>query len=208
MGLVEIWIIETGIQDHRITRRIMMDEQNIIIETKDWIQTIVIGLNLCPFARPVLDADLINYVVSDSRTNQDLKEDLIRALEILNNSKPEERNNTLLIHPEVLQDFFAYNDFLDTADQVLEDAELGGVIQIASFHPAYQFIDTQPDDPANYTNRSPHPMLHLLKEDEISKVVDLYPDVDQIPQRNINTLRSLGIDHIQRLYQSSSTRDK
>ena len=185
---------------------VIMDHRQILNETRAWIEAVVIGLNLCPFAQSVFESGLIRYVVSDVWTNRELKEVLDKELHTLNQATSSEFDNTLLIHPQVLTDFYAYNDFLDTADQVIKESALDGIIQIASFHPDYRFADTQPDDAANYTNRSPYPMLHLLREASVSKAVDSFPEVDEIPDQNINTMRSLGIDHIKGLYRSFTSR--
>ena len=184
-----------------------MDHRQILIETSTWIEAVVIGLNLCPFAQSVFESGLIRYVVSDVRTTRELKEVLDKQLHTLNKAITSEFDNILLIHPQVLTDFYAYNDFLDTADQVVKKSALNGIIQIASFHPDYRFADTPGDDAANYTNRSPYPMLHLLREASVSKAVDSFPEIDEIPDQNINTMRSLGIDHIKGLYRSFTSRN-
>ncbi|HIG47378.1 MAG TPA: DUF1415 domain-containing protein [candidate division Zixibacteria bacterium] len=184
-----------------------MDHRQILNETSAWIEAVVIGLNLCPFAQTVFESGLIRYVISEVRTTTELKEVLDKQLHTLNQAISSEFDNILLIHPQVLTDFYAYNDFLDTADQVIKESALDGVIQIASFHPDYRFADTPADDAANYTNRSPYPMLHLLREASVSKAVDSFPEVDEIPDQNINTMRSLGIDHIKDLYRSFTSRN-
>ena len=171
-----------------------MDKQAVIDATRRWIETIVIGLNLCPFAERVFAGDRIRYVVTEARDETTLLDDLSHELTELAASTTIE--TTLLIHPSALADFLDYNDFLDRADQRIEELGLSGVIQIASFHPDYQFADTDASAVENYTNRSPYPMLHLLREESISAIADDEDELLKIPQRNVETLRALGRDKI------------
>jgi hypothetical protein len=160
--------------------------------TQAWIERAVIGLNLCPFAKPVYNKGLIRYIVSTARTPEVLLEDLERELRTLSEADPASIETTLLIHPHVLADFLDYNDFLDVADAAVERLGLAGVLQVASFHPAYQFAGTGPDDVTNFTNRSPYPTLHLLREASVEKALASFPDAEAIPERNMETLRGLG----------------
>ena len=169
-------------------------DDEVIALTQAWISEAVIGLNLCPFAKSVYVKNQIRYVVSHAETDTDLAEDLSRELQHLQDSDPEVIDTTVLIHPRVLQDFLDYNSFLDVADQVLEDAGLEGELQIASFHPGYQFADALPDDIDNFTNRSPYPVLHLLRESSIDKAVQAFPKASAIFERNIATMRDLGLN--------------
>jgi len=153
----------------------------------------VIGLNLCPFAKAVHVKNQIRYVVSNAGTREALAADLQRELQLLDETDPEKIETTLLIHPQVLQDFLEYNDFLEIADAVVDENDLTGVIQIASFHPEYQFADSNADDIDNYTNRSPYPTLHLLRESSIDRAVDSFPEANAIFERNIATMRDLGL---------------
>ncbi len=164
----------------------------VIAATKVWLLRAVIGLNLCPFAKAVHVKDQIRYVVSPARTDEELLADLARELQLLANADPEVSDTTLLIHPCVLTDFRDYNDFLDVADGAIEELGLDGVLQVASFHPEYQFADTEADDVGNYTNRSPYPTLHLLREDSVDRAVESFPDADRIYATNIETLQRLG----------------
>ncbi len=166
--------------------------EDIIAATRKWLETDVIGLNLCPFAREVHVAGRIRYAVSTAQTAPALRADLIDELLLLRTLDPAVTDTTLLIHPQVLGDFLEYNDFLDVADDVVRELGLEGELQIASFHPRYQFADTEPDDVTNRTNRSPYPTLHLLRDASVERALADYPDADQIPQRNIETLRRLG----------------
>ncbi|WP_284197834.1 DUF1415 domain-containing protein [Chitinimonas prasina] len=168
------------------------EHESVITATRDWLEKAVIGLNLCPFAKAVYVKQQVRLVVSDARNLDALLEDLDRELDRLAEADPEELDTTLLIHPYILNDFLDYNEFLDVADGVVAEHELEGVIQIASFHPQYQFADTEPDDISNYSNRSPYPTLHLLREDSIDRAVAAFPDAADIFEKNIATLRELG----------------
>ena len=167
-----------------------MQDQQVKQQTLAWIEAVVIGLNLCPFAKRELDADKIHLVISDSTTDAHLLVDLQTQLEFLLQSPDIE--TSLLVHPEVLTDFHQYNEFLSIADSLLASLDLDGVIQIASFHPDYQFAETAPNDTSNYSNRSPYPMLHLLRENSVEQAVERYPDVNSIPERNIALLQGMG----------------
>jgi hypothetical protein len=160
--------------------------------TQHWLEKAVIGLNLCPFAKAVHVKKQIRYFFSTAETAEELQRDLVSELEKLASSSPQEIDTTLLIHPWVLTDFFDYNDFLEVADATLEELELEGVLQIASFHPQYQFADASSDDISNYTNRSPYPILHLLREASIDQAVAAFPDAEEIFSKNIATMQRLG----------------
>lgn len=164
-----------------------------IAATRRWIERAVIGLNLCPFARAVYIKEQIRYVVSEARTAEGLRDDLERELRTIVQASPEEIDDTLLIHPQVLTDFLDYNDFLRTANGTVKRLGLVGVIQIASFHPGYQFAGTAPDDITNYTNRSPYPMLHLLREAQMDLAVATFPEAKEIYLKNMETMRRLGL---------------
>jgi hypothetical protein len=174
-------------------------EDPILQETRDWLEKAVIGLNLCPFAKPVHVAGRIRYAVSRAETPEALLADLLAELRTIAAADPDDIETTLLIHPRVLADFLDYNDFLGVADAALEDLDLVGEIQVASFHPRYQFEGTAPDDIENYTNRSPYPILHLLREASVEEAVASFPETDRIYKANIETLRKLGLDGWRRL---------
>jgi hypothetical protein len=167
---------------------------NIIQETQDWLIKAVIGLNLCPFAKAVHVKEQIKYVVSEATSVEQLLEELAKELEFLAEVSREKTDTTLLIHPNVLNDFLDYNDFLELADQLLEDLDLDGELQIASFHPQYQFAGTDIDDITNFTNRSPYPTLHLIREDSIDEAVKAFPEAEAIFETNMQTMEKLGID--------------
>lgn len=162
-----------------------------------WVSEVVAGLNLCPFARREIDAGSVRYVVSEAAGEAALLEHLAEELCFLR-ARPDVET-TLLIHPGVLQDFDAYNDFLSLCDDLLAALAMEGEFQVASFHPAYRFDGTDADAPENYSNRSPYPLLHLLREASVARAVASHPDTAQIPARNVERLRTLGTDHLRAL---------
>lgn len=157
-----------------------------------WLERAVIGLNLCPFAKAVHVKGQIRWVVSPAATPEDLLQTLAEELRHLDASEPAELDTTLLIHPGVLADFLDFNDFLGVADALVEDLGLEGRLQVASFHPQFQFAGTSPDEPGNLTNRAPYPTLHLLREASVEAAVAAFPDAADIYERNIETLERLG----------------
>ena len=169
-----------------------VDAATAVAATRRWLERAVIGLNLCPFAKAVHVKEQIRYVVSEARDTEQLLGDLARELQFLADADPEACDTTLLIHPHALNDFLDYNGFLDLADAAVEELGLEGVLQVASFHPDYQFADTEHDDVTNCTNRSPYPTLHLLREDSIDRAVEAFPEAESIYETNMRTLRKLG----------------
>jgi len=170
------------------------EDDAVVAATRRWIERAVIGLNLCPFARTPYLQDRLRISVSRASDVESLAEDLRAELEWLRDADATQYETSLLVHPFVLDDFADYNDFLDVADALLEDMELDGEIQVASFHPDYEFADAPPDAIGNATNRSPYPTLHLLRESSIDRAVDSGIDTDAIYRRNIETLAGLGHD--------------
>ena len=164
----------------------------IIAATRHWLTRAVIGLNLCPFAKAVHVKDQIRYAVSNAADIEGVLADLESELRNLADASPAAVDTTLLIVPHALADFLEYNDCLYFADRMLKALRLEGTLQIASFHPCYQFEGSEPDDIENYTNRSPYPILHLLREASIERAVDAFPDAAGIYERNQETLRRLG----------------
>ena len=171
----------------------MTTDTDIISATQAWLEKAVIGLNLCPFAKSVHAKQQIRYIVSAATTPEALLEDLLNELRALQDTDPEQIDTTLLIHPYVLNNFLDYNDFLDIADAAAAEPEFDDAFQIASFHPDYQFADTAQDDIENYTNRSPYPTLHLLREASIDRAVEAFPEAEQIYEKNMATLNELGL---------------
>jgi hypothetical protein len=169
-------------------------DEEAIASTRRWIERAVIGLNLCPFARAPYVQDRLRISVTRARDEESLADDLRAELEWLRHADAAEYETSLLVHPFVLGDFADYNDFLDVAEALLVEMELDGEIQVASFHPDYQFADASPDAIENATNRSPFPTLHLLRESSIDRAIESGIDTDAIYQRNIETLRRLGVE--------------
>lgn len=178
----------------------MENDEEIILAVRQWVETFVVGMNLCPFAKRELVKNRVRFVTTAATTAEQLLQVLQTELELLNADPSVE--TTLLIHPDVLQDFYDFNDFLGCADSLLVDMELEGIYQVASFHPDYQFGGTRSGDAENYTNRAPYPVLHLLREESLERVIADYPDVDDIPERNIELMNSLGQDKLQALLKS------
>lgn len=174
--------------------------QSIIDSTKRWIETVVIGLNLCPFAKQELTKNRIRFSVSEATSDSELLNDLDREFELL--LKDNSIETTVLIHPKVLEDFLDYNEFLYNANEALIKNNLEGVFQLASFHPKYQFGGTQVSDVENYTNRSPYPILHILREGSLETALENYPDSALIPERNVRLLNQLGTTKMQNLLKS------
>lgn len=175
------------------------DAETVIAATQRWLEKAVIGLNLCPFAKAVHVKQQIRYVVSAATTPEALLEELMDELRTLQDADPEKIDTTLLIHPCVLTDFLDFNDFLDTVDIAVAEPEFNDAFQVASLHPQYQFAGAAPDDIENYTNRSPYPTLHLLREDSVDRAVAAFPDADQIADNNVETMKKLGHEGWKRL---------
>lgn len=167
-----------------------MRDQQLVAHVRAWLQNIVIDLQLCPFAERELKAQKVRFTVTRANHEDSLLLALQSELQLLEQDSSIE--TSLLIHPDVLQDFDDYNQFLNLADTVLHVLQLEGVYQIAGFHPDYQFADTHSDDVANYTNRSPYPMLHLLREASVERAIETHPDITSVPANNIVRMRRLG----------------
>ena len=168
--------------------------ERALAETRAWVERVVIGLNLCPFAKAPQARGQVRYVASAARTSEALCADLVDELRALAAAPAERVETTLLIHPHVLADFDDYNDFLDVAEAAVAELGLEGVLQVASFHPDYRFAGSERDDIANATNRSPYPTLHLLREESIDRAVRAFPDAEAIFDVNIATMERLGAD--------------
>jgi hypothetical protein len=169
-----------------------LTEDEVLAATRHWLESAVIGLNLCPFAKAVYVKNQVRLVVSRARHADDLLEELDRELDLLVDTPADEIDTTLLIHATLFDDFLDFNDFLEVADGVVEEHGLEGVIQLASFHPQFQFDGTEPDDISNYTNRAPFAMLHLLREESVERAVAAFPEAEAIFEENIKTLEKLG----------------
>lgn len=168
------------------------DEAAVLADTRHWLEAAVIGLNLCPFAKAPYVKGRVRIAVSRARHLDAFLEDLDRELQYLASVASEEVETTLLVHPTLFPDFLLFNDMLELADAAVADNGLEGVLQIAPFHPDFQFADTEADDIGNYTNRSPYPTLHLIREDSIAKAAEAFPDAAEIFERNIALLEEMG----------------
>ncbi len=176
-----------------------MPESEVLQQTKLWIANVVIGLNLCPFAQRVFQGNQIRYVVTETTDQEELLQLLTTEVKCLSDRTDPQIETTIIIHPNVLNNFLNYIDFLTQADNHLRRFGHQGTIQLASFHPQYQFEDAEPDAVENYTNRSPYPMLHLLREDSITKVATDPKQMAEIPRRNKRTMREMGIEAMRAL---------
>jgi hypothetical protein len=176
-----------------------MKSEAIAYVVRRWVEELVVGLNLCPFAGHELLRNRVRFFVTEAATEEQLLAALETELTLLNDDASVE--TTLLIHPDVLQDFLDYNQFLDAAERLLVHLELEGVYQVASFHPYYQFAGTAVDDAENFTNRSPYPLLHILREESLALRIAAFPDVEQIPVRNIEQMKRLGREKLQSILQ-------
>ena len=169
-----------------------LDIDTVSEHTKQWLEKAVIGLNLCPFAKAPHVKNLVRIVVSEARHLDGFLEDLDRELQLLGNTPASELETTLLVHPTLFPDFETFNQMLEIADDAVVENELEGIVQIAPFHPDFQFEGTEADDISNYTNRSPYPTLHLIREDSIAKAAEVFPDASAIFDRNIALLEKMG----------------
>ncbi len=166
--------------------------ETVTAHTRLWLEKAVIGLNLCPFAKAPYVKGLVRISVSRAKHLDGFLEDLDRELQLIGSAPPEEIETTLLVHPDLFGDFLVFNDMLDLADQAVADNGLEGIIQIAPFHPDFRFEGTEADDITNYTNRSPYPTLHLIRESSISKAAEAFPDAEAIFGRNMALLEEMG----------------
>ncbi|PKO69230.1 MAG: DUF1415 domain-containing protein [Betaproteobacteria bacterium HGW-Betaproteobacteria-16] len=172
-----------------------MTEEQVLADTRRWLEKAVIGLNLCPFARSVYVKNQVRIVVSQARHLDAFLDDLDRELDLLVNTPADQIDTTLLVHPTLFPHFEVFNDFQNVVDDVVAEHELEGVIQVAHFHPDFQFEGTDADDVTNFTNRAPYPVLHLLREDSVERAVASEGgDAEAIVERNLKTLRDLGAD--------------
>lgn len=170
-----------------------------LAHTRAWVDRAVIGLNLCPFAKAVQVKGQVRYVFCDATDEQGLLDVLCGEMHYLAESDPDKLDTTLVVHPHVLGDFEDFNDFLDAADAAVEQLGYAGVLQVAPFHPRFQFADTDPDDVTNATNRAPYPTLHLLREESVDRAVAAFPDAEGIFDTNIATMQQLGPMGVARL---------
>lgn len=179
------------------------DAPEAVLEaTRCWLERAVIGLNLCPFAKSVFVKKQVRYALSAATTADELLAELEHELQLLVETKASDLDTTLLIHPKAMVDFLDYHFFLAEADALIRRLGHEGVFQIASLHPDYEFAGSDPDDIANFTNRSPYPTLHLLRESSIDRAVAAFPDAEAIFERNIETMERLGHEGWKKLWLS------
>lgn len=172
----------------------MDSETHIIEHTMNWVRTFIIGYNLCPFAKKAVQEQSLRMAVSVVQKKEQALEALMAEIHLLDENPQIE--TTLLVFAQAFKDFFTYLDLVDLAEQLLHDLEYEGMYQLATFHPDYYFADTDPIDVSNYTNRSPYPMIHILREERVEKAIKAYGDTSSIPEKNIQTMEDLGIDKI------------
>ena len=177
-----------------------MTDESVISSVRQWVESVVVDLNLCPFAKRELVKNRVRFAATEVTTEEQLLIALQAELELLNNEPSVE--TTLLIHPNVLQSFYDYNQFLNYVDGLLSQMKLDGIYQVASFHPDYQFAGTNADDAESYTNRSPYAMLHIIREESLERAIASYPDVDEIPERNRALMNTLGESRLKELLQT------
>lgn len=177
----------------------MNQSDKVLQETKKWVETFVLGLNLCPFARHPYKAGKIRFIVFEGKDIEHLTETVVREIAYLDRTPPSVCETTLIIIRDFLGEFDEYLDYLEVAEYVLEQINMEGVFQVASFHPDYQFEGTMPHDAENFTNRSPYPMLHLLREESVERAIEAYPEVGDIPAQNILTMNELGAEKIKQM---------
>lgn len=177
-----------------------VEQEHIISQVQSWLAEVVIGLNLCPFAARPTKAGQVRFVVSEARDEESLLQDLQSELERLETTAPSTLETTLLIIPHMLRDFMDYNLYLNWVDQLIARRGWEGEFQVASFHPDYQFEGTDAEDAENLTNRSPYPILHLLREQSLENMLARYPDSDQIPENNIQRMTRLSEIEKQKLF--------
>ena len=180
----------------------MVSDEQAIAAARCWVEQVVIKHNFCPFAHKPARNNTIRYAASLAQDADALVEELINELILLRDADHAKIETTVLVVPNCLQRFDDYNQFLDLVDVLIEQFNLQGLIQVASFHPDYQFADLEKDDVRNYTNRSPYPMFHLILEDSIAHARDSYPDVDQIPENNMRLLQEQGLDQAKQQLQA------
>jgi len=177
-----------------------LNDNHIITQTQHWLEEVVIGLNLCPFAAKPNRNKQIKIEVSHAKTEEKLLEDILAQLMILDSTTAQQLETTLVVIPDMLQDFYDYNLFLDWVDALIKQQNWEGIFQVATFHPDYCFGGAHPDDDENLTNRSPLPVLHLIREQSMERVLKHYPDPESIPENNIQRVESLSDEEKRRLF--------
>ena len=183
-----------------------VSEAQAITEARNWVEQVVIRHNFCPFAHKPAKNNTIRYAACMAEDEESVVGMLIDELMLLRDAERSKIETTVLVAPNCLNDFDRYNQFLDLVDAILEQLHLQGILQVASFHPDYQFGDLEADDVRNYTNRTPHPMFHLIVEDDIERARNTYPDVDSIPEANMRLLEEMGLEEAKRQLEACKVR--
>lgn len=177
-----------------------LPDDEIVAAVKSWIDKVIIGLNFCPFAKKEIERNTVRYAIFPATQVNDALGHLLEELAILDQQQAVQ--TTLLVFPLGFANFDDYLDMLELANSLISQGGYGGIYQLASFHPDYCFDGEDPNDPANYTNRSPYPIMHILRESSIEAVLKRYPDPESIPENNIAKARELGSDFLQALLKS------
>ena len=175
-----------------------IERQAVLESTRNWVERFVIGLNLCPFAGKVASEGKVRYRVCAEEDVEEMYRQFLSELSLLIDSEPDELETTLVVYPNAAVEFEAFWDFAGLCEDGVVDAGLEGVVQVVAFHPGYRFEGEAPDAPSHFTNRSPHPMLHLLRESSVAQVVAAHPDIDAIPTRNVALLEEMGVEGIRK----------
>lgn len=176
-------------------------EQQALEATRTWVEKFIIGLNLCPFAAKVKQQQGIRYAYSAASDIEALYQHFLSELSTLIDAEPEEIETSLLVYPQAAADFADFWDFTWLCEEAIQAAGLEGDIQVVAFHPRYHFEGEETEAPSNFTNRSPHPMLHLLREKSVAGAIQSHPDVDSIPQRNVDLLNEMGLEGIRKVFE-------
>jgi uncharacterized protein len=180
----------------------MADPTTVEARTRRWLAEFVVGLNLCPFARPLLDSEQLRVTVCEAADVASMQNSFLSELDLIQSSPESEIATSLLVFSCALSDFDDYLDFLGLAQELLAESGLEGLVQLASFHPKYCFAGEADNAPSHFSNRSPYPTIHLIREDMLERVLVDFPDPEGIPDRNIATLEGLGVEELERRWQA------
>lgn len=178
----------------------MVADSQVIEQTRQWVENVVVGQNLCPFAAPVVRQNIIHYALSQARDDETVLQDFLLELDRLQQTDESQLSTTLVIYPHAFEDFDHYLDLLSVMEALLEQAGLDGVFQLASFHPQYLFDGVDADDRSHWTNRAPYATVHIIREGEMSRALAHYKHPEQIPERNMQLLREMSDEQARVLY--------
>ncbi|MEL0636361.1 DUF1415 domain-containing protein [Marinomonas sp. TI.3.20] len=178
-----------------------LSDELVTTQTIKWVNDFIVGLNICPFAKREMERESVRFVVVRSKKSQVALEELMSEVHWLDEHP--ETETTIIVFPTLFSDFYRYLDFVDLAENIMFEQECEGVYQLATFHPNYCFSGAEPEDVSNYTNRSPYPMLHLLREASVEKAIEFYGDTDAIPERNIDVMEEMGKESLEKILSNS-----